>query len=85
MSFDDHPAASADDAHDREFIMKISMQRAVEQHGTPFVSPVYVGDGIWDARSCRTLGIPSSALVRVSGQPDLYQRGQFPCSRTIPA
>ena len=23
-----------------------------------FVSTVYVGDGIWDARACRTLGIP---------------------------
>jgi phosphoglycolate phosphatase-like HAD superfamily hydrolase len=58
MCFDDHPAASADDAHDRESIMKISRQRAVERHGMPFVSAVYVGDGIWDARACRTLGIP---------------------------
>jgi phosphoglycolate phosphatase-like HAD superfamily hydrolase len=58
MCLDDYPSASADDAHDRESIMKISMQRAVERHGMSFVSTVYVGDGIWDARACRTLGIP---------------------------
>jgi len=58
MCFDDHPAASADDAHDREFIMRFSMQRAAERYGAPFVSTVYVGDGIWDARACRALGIP---------------------------
>lgn len=58
MCFDDHPTASADDAHDRESIMKISIQRAVERHGAPFSRTVYVGDGVWDARACRTLGIP---------------------------
>ncbi len=34
------------------------MQRAVERYGAPFVSTVYVGDGIWDARACHALGIP---------------------------
>src|SRR5439155_25199965 len=58
LSFADHPAASADDAHDRESIIRFSMQRAVERYGAPFVSTVFVGDGIWDARACRTLGIP---------------------------
>jgi len=58
LCFDDYPAASADDAHDRESIMRLSMQRAVERHGAPFVSTVYIGDGVWDARACRTLGIP---------------------------
>jgi phosphoglycolate phosphatase-like HAD superfamily hydrolase len=58
MCFDDHPAASADDALDRESIMKISLQRAVERHETSFVSTIYVGDEIWDARACRALGIP---------------------------
>ena len=47
MCFDDHPGASADDAHDREFIMQLSRQRAAAQHGGPFVSTVYIGDGIW--------------------------------------
>src|SRR5438477_2437706 len=58
MCFDDHPAASADDALDRESIMRLSMQRAVERHRGSFASTVYIGDGVWDARACRALGIP---------------------------
>ncbi len=58
MCFDDHPAASADDALERESIMKLSMQRAGECYGAPFAGTVYVGDGVWDARACRSLGIP---------------------------
>ena len=58
MCFDDHPAASADDALDRESIMRLSKQRAAEQYGESFACTVYVGDGIWDARACRSVGIP---------------------------
>jgi phosphoglycolate phosphatase-like HAD superfamily hydrolase len=58
MCFDDYPAASADDALDRESIMKLSMRRAAERYGGPFAGPVYVGDAIWDARACRALGVP---------------------------
>ena len=58
MCFDDHPAASADDALERESIMEISRQRAREWYGEPFAGTVYVGDGVWDARACRALGIP---------------------------
>jgi len=57
MCFDDHPAASADDAFERESIMKLSRQRAGEWYGKAFAGTVYVGDGIWDARACRALGI----------------------------
>ena len=58
MCFDDHPAASADDALDRESIMMLSKQRAAEQYGESFACTVYVGDGVWDARACRSVGIP---------------------------
>src|SRR5712691_5111385 len=58
MCFDDHPAASADDAPERESIMKLSKQRAGEWYGGPFAGTVYVGDGVWDARACRAVGIP---------------------------
>jgi len=58
MCFDDHPAASADDALERESIMKLSEQRAGDWYGGPFAGTVYVGDGVWDARACRALGIP---------------------------
>ena len=52
MCFDDHPAASADDALDRESIMRLSRQRAAERYGGSFACTVYVGDGVWDARAC---------------------------------
>jgi phosphoglycolate phosphatase-like HAD superfamily hydrolase len=58
MCFDDHPAASADDALDRESIMRLSRQRAAERYGESFACTVYVGDGVWDARACRSVGIP---------------------------
>ena len=58
MCFDDHPAASADDALDRESIMILSQQRAVERYGESFACTVYVGDGVWDARACHSVGIP---------------------------
>src|SRR5712692_4388757 len=58
MCFDDHPAASADDALERESIMELSKQRADEWYGRPFADIVYVGDGVWDARACRAVGIP---------------------------
>ncbi len=57
LCYDDYPAASSDDAFDRETIIKLSMQRAAERYSTPG-STVYVGDGVWDARACRSVGIP---------------------------
>jgi phosphoglycolate phosphatase-like HAD superfamily hydrolase len=62
MCFDGHPAASADDALDRESIMRLSMQRAAEWYGEVFACTVYVGDGVWDARACRALGVPFIAV-----------------------
>jgi phosphoglycolate phosphatase-like HAD superfamily hydrolase len=58
MCFDDYPAASADDAFDRESIMRLSLQRAAERYGGSFARTAYIGDGVWDARACRALGIP---------------------------
>src|SRR5207247_2160958 len=52
MCFDDHPAASADDAVDRESIMKLSRQRAAERYGESFACTVYVGDGVWVVVEC---------------------------------
>ncbi len=57
MRFEDHPAASSDDAHDRESIMQISRQRATERFGHR-EHVIYIGDGVWDARACRSLGWP---------------------------
>ena len=57
LCYDDYPAASSDDALDRESIIRMSMQRATEKYGR-MGSTVYVGDGVWDARACRSVGIP---------------------------
>ena len=57
LRYDDYPAASSDDALDRESIIRLSMRRAAEWHGG-FSHVVYIGDGIWDARACRSMDIP---------------------------
>ena len=57
LCYDDYPAASSDDAFDRESIIRLSMRRAAERYGG-LGSTVYVGDGVWDARACRNVGIP---------------------------
>ncbi len=58
LCFDDYPSATADDAVERAAIMEISLQRAVALNKRNFASVVYVGDGVWDARACRALGMP---------------------------
>ena len=57
LCYDDYPAASSDDAFEREAIIKLSAQRATERFGG-FDRSVYIGDGVWDARACRAIGIP---------------------------
>jgi phosphoglycolate phosphatase-like HAD superfamily hydrolase len=57
LRYDDYPAASSDDALDRESIIRLSMQRAADRYGA-FGSAVYVGNGVWDARASRRVGIP---------------------------
>ena len=57
LCYDDYPAASSDDAPDRESIITLSMHRAAQRYGR-FSDAVYVGDSVWDARACRNLGIP---------------------------
>ncbi len=75
MCFDDHPAASADDALDRESIMRLSKQRAAERYGEPFACTVYVGDGVWDARACRSVGIPFIGIGAGSRATQLSAEG----------
>ena len=58
MCYDDYPSASCDDAVERDSIIKVSMEKAKSRFGGSFISAVYVGDGVWDARACRKVGIP---------------------------
>jgi phosphoglycolate phosphatase-like HAD superfamily hydrolase len=57
LRYEDFPAASSDDALDRESIIRLSMRRATERYGRAG-STVYVGDAVWDARACRSVDIP---------------------------
>ena len=54
------PAAYACDAHPREEIIALAMERAAELHACDvdaFTRVVYVGDGLWDLRAAGILGI----------------------------
>ncbi len=86
MCFDDYPAASADDAPERETIMQLSRQRAIERHWESFACTVYVGDGIWDARACRNAGIPFIGIGTGSRAERLLAEGAvrvFPDFREV--
>jgi phosphoglycolate phosphatase-like HAD superfamily hydrolase len=74
LCYDDYPAASSDDASDRESIVRLSMQRAAERYGR-LGRAVYVGDGIWDARTCRRLGIPFIGVAMVDRAARLAAEG----------
>jgi len=58
MTYDDYPSVSADDAPDRESIVTLAIERASRRIGGNVFGSVYVGDGVWDGRACRNLGIP---------------------------
>lgn len=57
VPFLDVPAAHADDAHPRETIVKTAWERAESRDRVTFDRIVYVGDGVWDLRAARRLGI----------------------------
>jgi phosphoglycolate phosphatase-like HAD superfamily hydrolase len=54
----DIPMACADDADSREEIVRLAWQRAETQAGVAFRRVVSVGDGPWDVRTARSLGLP---------------------------
>ena len=74
LCYDDYPAASSDDAFDRESIIRLSMQRAARRYGR-IGSTVYVGDGVWDARACRGVGIPFIGIATDSRAARLSAEG----------
>ena len=58
FGYDDYPAASADDAPDRETIVQIAARRTAGEPVTALNHVIYVGDGVWDVKMSRLLGIP---------------------------
>jgi phosphoglycolate phosphatase-like HAD superfamily hydrolase len=74
LCYDDYPAASSDDAFDRESITRLSMRRAAERYGR-CSGAVYVGDGVWDARACRNVGIPFIGIATGGRASRLSEEG----------
>jgi phosphoglycolate phosphatase-like HAD superfamily hydrolase len=48
-----YPIATSSDSNRRSEIIRLAAQRA----GTPLSEVVYVGDGVWDLKACRELGV----------------------------
>jgi phosphoglycolate phosphatase-like HAD superfamily hydrolase len=58
LPVDAFPWANADDALDRVEILRMAMRRAGQHYGQDaFDKVVYVGDGVWDVRAAKALGI----------------------------
>jgi phosphoglycolate phosphatase-like HAD superfamily hydrolase len=58
LPVDAFPWASADDALHRVDILRTALQRAGRHYGQrAFDKAVYIGDGVWDVRAARELGI----------------------------
>jgi len=75
--YDAYPSASCDDALERDLIIKLSMQKATSHFGGPFVSAVYVGDGVGMARACRKVGIP------IHRHRHRRPRGEIGCGKVL--
>jgi phosphoglycolate phosphatase-like HAD superfamily hydrolase len=52
------PGGFADDHISREGIVEIARGRAESMAGRAAERAVYVGDGVWDVKACRVLGLP---------------------------
>jgi phosphoglycolate phosphatase-like HAD superfamily hydrolase len=76
LPVDAFPWASADDALDRVDILRIATGRAGQQYGPDaFEKVVYVGDGVWDVRAARALGIGFLGLAAGDRAGRLVEEG----------
>lgn len=58
IAIEDYPYATADDAVSREEILRIATGRALKHYRqSEFEKIVSVGDGVWDAKTAKNLGI----------------------------
>ena len=77
MNYDEYPSASADDALEREIIIKLAVEKARKRVDGDFERTVYVGDGIWDGRACRNLRIPFIGVGSGAHSQKLSTEGAF--------
>jgi phosphoglycolate phosphatase-like HAD superfamily hydrolase len=75
MNYDDYPSASADDAPERESIIKLALARATRLKDAEAPQAIYVGDGVWDARACRKVGIPFLGVAAGAQREKLLAAG----------
>jgi phosphoglycolate phosphatase-like HAD superfamily hydrolase len=76
MDYDAFPAASADDAEARLEIVELAIDRAITRFGLDRPDGiVYVGDGVWDARACRQLGVPIIGVADGARAEELRAEG----------
>jgi phosphoglycolate phosphatase-like HAD superfamily hydrolase len=76
LPVDAFPWASADDAYDRVEILRTAIQRAGRHYGQDaFEKVVYVGDGVWDVRAAKTLGIGFLGLATGNKAGRLVEEG----------
>jgi phosphoglycolate phosphatase-like HAD superfamily hydrolase len=74
----DVPLACADDALAREEIVRLAHRRArerPERSGAEFERVVSVGDGVWDVRTARNLGIPFVGVAQREKAARLIEAG----------
>lgn len=57
IPFSETPFGCAEDAFDRKDIVTAAIRRAEEKYKTTFSKSVYIGDGSWDLKAAKELGI----------------------------
>ncbi len=76
LPMDAFPWANADDAFDRVDILRTAIQRAGQEYGQDaFEKVVYVGDGVWDVRAAKALGIGFLGLAANNKAGQLKEEG----------
>jgi beta-phosphoglucomutase-like phosphatase (HAD superfamily) len=76
LPVDGIPWASADDAYDRVEILRTAIRRAGQHYGqVAFGNAVYVGDGVWDGRAAKALGIGFLGLAADNKAGRLVEEG----------
>jgi phosphoglycolate phosphatase-like HAD superfamily hydrolase len=72
------PSAFANDGISREEIVLTSIQRSLDHYAVPrFDKMVYIGDGLWDAKTCHNLGIPFIGVSTRLSKETLQEAGAF--------
>jgi len=67
------PGAFAEDALGRDELLRVALRRAAELHRVRFARTVYVGDGVWDLRAARSVGL---GFIGIGSDPRGHLRAE---------